>query len=78
MHPPLEVPSAPSRSSTDSTVMPRSRIAAFNAAVLAPGSPDASPGSGNASPSVCAMSYLGIPQSGQGRFPLPHGPGLVR
>jgi hypothetical protein len=60
MHPPLEVPSAPSRSSTDSTEMPRSRIADFNAAVLAPGSPDASPGSGNAWPSVCATSYLGI------------------
>ena len=33
MHPPLDVPSAPSRSSTDSTVIPRSRIAFFNAAV---------------------------------------------
>ncbi len=60
MHPPLDVPSAPSRSSTDSSAMPRPRIAFFNAAVLAPGSPDASPGSGSGSPSVCATSYLGI------------------
>ena len=29
MHPPLDVPSAPSRSSTGSTVMPRVRIAVF-------------------------------------------------
>jgi hypothetical protein len=43
MHPPLDVPRAPWRSSTDSSAMPRSRIALFNAAVLAPGSPDASP-----------------------------------
>src|SRR2546425_367772 len=66
MCPPLDVPSAPSRSSTDSTEMPRSRIAPFNAAVLAPGSPDASPGSGNGSPSVCSTSYLGTSQPGHG------------
>lgn len=65
MHPPLDVPSAPSRSSTDSSAIPRSRIAFFSVAVLAPGSPDASPGSGNGSPSVCSTSYLGISQPEQ-------------
>src|SRR5947199_8684480 len=44
--------------------MPRSRIAFLSAAVLAPGSPDASPGSGTGAPSVCSTSYLGIPQPG--------------
>src|SRR5207247_7923751 len=75
MCPPVDVPSAPSRSSTDSTEMPRSRIAPFNAAVLAPGSPDASPGSGNGSPSVCSTSYLGISQPGHGNA---HGGGRGR
>ena len=46
--------------------MPRSRIAARNAAVLLPGSPDASAALGSGSPSVCATSYLGIPQPGHG------------
>src|SRR5437764_6411554 len=36
MQPPLDVPSAPSRLATDSSAMPRSRIASFNAAALAP------------------------------------------
>ena len=66
MWPPLDVPSAPSRSSTDSGVMPRSRIAVLSTAVLTPGSPEASPGSANGSPSVCSTSYLGIPQPGHG------------
>jgi hypothetical protein len=44
--------------------MPRSTIEALRAAVLAPGSPDASHGSGNGAPSVCSTSYLGIPQTG--------------
>jgi hypothetical protein len=39
MHPPLDVPSAPSRSSTASSAMPRSRIASSNAVVSVPGSP---------------------------------------
>ena len=43
-----------------------SRIAASSNTVFAPGSPDASRGAGNGSPSVCAMSYLGIPQPGHG------------
>ena len=34
--------------------------------VLTPGSPEASPGAGNDSPSVCSTSYLGIPQPGLG------------
>jgi hypothetical protein len=67
MHPPLDVPSAPSRSSTDSSAIPRSTIASFKAAVFAPGSPDASPGSGNGSPSVCSMDYLGIRIARTGR-----------
>ena len=70
MCPPLEVPRAPSRSSTDSSVMPCSRIAVLRAAVLTPGSPEVSPGSGNGSPSVCSTSYLGIRQPGHGNAAL--------
>ena len=66
MHPPLDVPSAPPRSSTDSRAIPRSTIAALSDAVLVPGSPVASPGSASGSPSVCSTSYLGIPQTGHG------------
>jgi hypothetical protein len=66
MSPPLDVPSAPPRLSTDSSAMPRPRIAVLSEAVLAPGSPEASLGSGRGSPSVCATSYLGIPQPGLG------------
>jgi hypothetical protein len=64
MRPPADVPRAPSKSPDDSTTIPLATIAARNAAVLLPGSPDASAASGNGSPSVDAMSYLGIPQSG--------------
>src|ERR1700676_2729145 len=66
MPPPPEVPRAPPRSSTDSSAMPRPRIAALSNVVLTPGSPDAAPGVGNGSPSVCSTSYLGIPQHGHG------------
>ena len=62
MHPPLDVPSAPPRSSTDSSAMPCSRIAVLSKAVFAPGSPDASQGAGRGSPSVCSTSYLWIRQ----------------
>jgi hypothetical protein len=65
MSPPLDVPSAPPRSSTDSSAMPRPRIAVLSEAVLAPGSPEASLGSGRGSPSVCSTSYLGISQPGR-------------
>src|SRR5580704_16242120 len=64
MRPPADVPRAPSKSSDDSTTIPLATIAARKAAVLLPGSPDASAASGNGSPSVDAMSYLGIPQPG--------------
>ncbi len=66
MHPPLDVPSAPPRSSTDSSVMPRSRTDALSDAVLAPGSPEASQDSGSGAPSVCSTSYLGILKPGHG------------
>ena len=56
MRPPAEVPRAPSKSSDDSTAMPLATIAARNAAVLLPGSPEASATSGSGSPSVCATS----------------------
>src|ERR1700757_629076 len=62
MRPPLDVPRAPPRSSTDSTAMPRPKIAVLSNVVLTPGSPEASPGVGNGSPSVCSPSYLGISQ----------------
>jgi hypothetical protein len=62
MCPPLDVPSAPPRSSTDSSAMPSPRIAVLSEAVLVPGSPEASVGSGRGSPSVCSTSYLGIRQ----------------
>jgi hypothetical protein len=42
--------------------MLRSKIAARNAAVLLPGLPNALAASGSGSPSVCARSYLEIPQ----------------
>jgi len=61
-----DVPSAPSRSSTLSKAMPWWWIAALSDAVLAPGSQDASLGAGSGFPSVCAISYLGIPQPGHG------------
>ena len=64
MRPPLDVPSALPRSSTDSSAMPRRRIVVLSDAVLAPGSPEASLGVGNGSPSVCSTSYLGIRQPG--------------
>jgi hypothetical protein len=67
MSPPLDVPSAPPRLSTDSSAMPRARLAVLSEAVLAPGSPKASLGSGRGSPSVCATSYLGIRQPGHGQ-----------
>jgi hypothetical protein len=66
MRPPADVPRAPSRSSDDSTTMPLATIAVRSAAVLLPGSPEASATSGSGSPSVCARSYLGIPQLGHG------------
>src|SRR6202521_3745995 len=65
MHPPLDVPRAPPRSSTNSTAMPCPRIAVLSSVVLTPGSPEASPGVGNGSPSVCSTSYLGISQPGR-------------
>lgn len=70
MRPPLDVPSAPPRSSTESSAMPCSTIAVLSAAVLTPGSPAASFGSGSGSPSVCAISYLGIRQPGHGNAAL--------
>ena len=66
MHPPLDVPRAPPRSSTHSSAIPRSTIAVLSEAVLVPGSPVASPGSASGSPSVCSTSYLGIRQPGHG------------
>jgi hypothetical protein len=65
MRPPFDVPNAPPRSSTDSSAMPCPRIAVLSKVVLTPGSPEASPGVGNGSPSVCSTSYLGIPHPGQ-------------
>jgi hypothetical protein len=40
----------------------RARTDALRISVAAPGSPEASLGAGSGSPSVCWMSYLGIPQ----------------
>ena len=50
--------------------MPRCWIVALSDAVLTPGSPDASFGAGSGSPSVCAISYLGIQQPGHGNAAL--------
>jgi hypothetical protein len=46
--------------------MPCPRIAVLSKVVFTPGSPEASPGVGKGSPSVCSTSYLGIPQLGHG------------
>src|SRR6266852_7419839 len=62
MRPPLEVPSEPPRSSTGSMAMPYSRIAVLSEAGLTPGSPEASPGVGRGSPSVCSTSHLETPR----------------
>lgn len=70
MRPPLDVPKAPPRSSTDSSAMPWARMAVLSDAVLTPGSPEAKQGSGSASPSVCSTSYLGIRQAGHGNTAL--------
>jgi hypothetical protein len=62
MRPPADVPSAPSRPARSSSAIPCAAIAERRSTVRRPGSPEAVVAFGSGSPSVCATSYLGIPQ----------------